>query len=182
MLRRYGEVNFWFGFICDTAAEVNPNLGVQLTSPISRRYDEPVGKYEPESVPSCHLLAMLPMGTLAGYAIPRIFVEQLGTGQGLERELVQRRLISGLGVLDEVLPQARSPLELLALLSEGLVTKADLSPDQAFKHALSQGWLGEHGAHSMMAEFKQVMSEKAPTLWAHYQSLTPLEKAAQKLA
>jgi hypothetical protein len=184
MLRRYSEVNFWFGYICSTVAEVNPDLKRDLTTPAPRLPGERAGKFEVDSVPLTHLGEMAPMGTLAGYALPRLFVEQLGTNRGLSRAEVGQRLSRGLEVLRESALEARTPLELLALMAEGLTTPdgGHTTPDQAFKHIFSQGWLGEHNAHSMMAECKRVMAEKAPTLWAKYQALTPAQKSTQNLA
>ncbi len=181
MLNRYAQVNLWFGFIHRAAGEVKPGLEDQLMAPVARLSSEPAGKYEPESVPPSYRREMSPMSTLAGYALPRLFLEQLGTGQGLEREETNDRLMSGLAVLDEAIIEADTPLELLASLAEGLTTKAQTTPEQAFKHIFSQGWLDEHNARTMTEQFKDVMAYKAPTLWARYQALTADDKARLKL-
>ncbi len=77
MVNRYGEVNFWFGEIGRIVEEVNPALHQQLMTPVGRLSDEPIGKYEPESVPISNFGEIAPMGTLAGFALPRIFIEHL---------------------------------------------------------------------------------------------------------
>ncbi len=51
MLPRYGEVGFWFGYIYRATQELNPALYAQVAQNIKRLPNEPVGKYEPESVP-----------------------------------------------------------------------------------------------------------------------------------
>lgn len=182
MLRRYAQVNLWFGFIHRAAGEVKPGLEDQLLAPVARLLDEPAGKYEPESVPPSHRTEMSPMGTLAGYALPRLFLEQLGTGQGLEREEIHGRLMQGLAILDEAIFEAETPLELLASLAEGLTANGQTTSEQAFKHIFSQGWLDEHNARTMMEQFKDVMAYKAPTLWRQYQQLDAADKARLKLA
>lgn len=182
MLNRYGQVNFWFGYIHRAAGEVNPGLEEQLLTPVTRLPGERPGKYEWDSVPASHHAEMPPMGTLAGYALPRLFLEQLGTGQNLAREEVRDRLINGLAVLDEAIAGAGNPLEFLALLAEGLAVKAQTTPDQAFKHIFSQGWMDEHNAYTMLAQFKSTMAQKAPRLWARYNAMSEADKARRNLA
>lgn len=182
MLNRYAQVNFWFGYIHRAAGEIRPDLEDQLMAPVLRQPGEPVGKYEPESVPPSHSELISPMGTLAGYALPRIFLEQLGTGQELDQEERKDRLVNGLGILDAAIRDAETPLELLASLAEGLTAVGQTTPEQAFKHIFTQGWLDEHNARTMLEQFKDVMAYKAPTLWARYQALTDADRVRLKLA
>ncbi len=178
MLQRYSGVNFWFGYIAREVEDHNPVLGDQLMAPLVRHTLEPVGKHEPESVPDSYETEMYPMNTLAGYALPRIFLEQLGDGEPAE---VADRMVRGLQALEEAIPEAESPLELLALVGEGLVKTGDVTPEQVLKHSLSQGWLGEHNATRTIVEFQDILTELAPTLWGAYQGLGDEEKQALRL-
>ena len=171
MLNRYGEVNFWFGFIKRETERLNPALYQQLMNPTQRLKSEPVGKYEPESVPPSHTEQMSPMGTLVGYALPRVFIEQLGTNsEDVSRDEVKARLMRGLDILETAIPAAETPLDLLCLVSEEVAK--EVGPQKVLYHALSPGWLEEHGAETMFNEAKTVMANKAPQLWEAYSNET----------
>lgn len=183
MLDRYGEVNFWFGQIARDVREGNPALYEQLIAPVARQQGEPAGKYEDESVPFTHYGEMSPMGTLPGYALPRIFIEQIGAPRGHDfDEQAVARLERGLKVLDEVIPQSHTPAELLARVAEGLAGTGDVTPVQILRHVLSSGWLKEHNARTMLGEVKQELEDLAPTIWMFYSQMTEHERNALKLA
>jgi hypothetical protein len=179
MLHRYGEVNYWFVHIADAAKEANQDLYRQLITPVPRLADEPVRKYEPVSVPEIHVSEMAPMGTLPGWALPRLFIQQLGDSKKESaeeaHEEVQGRLMRGLDVLDHALQEATTPAELLALVAEG-VSQADLARQEVLKTVLSRGWLEEHNATSMMSTVKAALEDKAPEVWDAYSQLTTDEK------
>lgn len=178
MLNRYGSVNFWFGFIARAAGDHSPDLYDQIMTEVDRLPDEPVGKYEPESVPFAYLFEMAPMGTLAGYALPRIFTKQLG--ENLSKEDSQARLIEGLAVLDKAIPQAETPLQLLALVAEGLA-EANVPATTALSSVLSPGWFEEHNSINMLNDAEQALEADAPKLWAVYTNLSTEEKAQYKI-
>jgi len=179
MLGRYGEVNAWFSFIAREVQAVNPVLSEQLMTPVDRLTSEPVGEYEPESVPDSYITEMAPMGTLPGYALPRLLVKQIGEG-GLADS--QDRLCRGLEALDQAATGASSPAELLALFANGLLAKQDLSAEVILSGALSGGWLAEHNASTMLTEVKEAFAAKAPELWAIYVDLPAAAKVELKLA
>ena len=181
MVMRYAEVNFWFGFIARETERLNPALHRKLMQPVNRQPYELVGKHEPESVPESHAAQISPMGTLAGYALPRIFVEQLGTSRPIKREEIKSRMVRGVSILERIIPDARTPNELLALVSEELAL-ADVPPIDVLKHVLSSGWLKEHNAQRMLNDFKVNMRMNAPALWHFYSNLSEVEKAQNNLA
>jgi hypothetical protein len=181
MLQRYAEVNFWFSFIARETDRLNPKLHESLMRPVRREIGEPVGKHEPNNVPDWHARKISPMGTLPGYALPRIFVEQIGTHKGISRDEVQDRLLRGLDIMEAAIVQAKTPNELLALVAEGLL-HADCTPGEIMKHTFSAGWIEEHNAHRMMGQFKLMAQHRAPDLINAYNSLTEEEKAQRKLA
>lgn len=180
MRERYAEVNFWFGFILDEAQRLSPGLHQQLIKTVDRQLDEPAGKYEPENVPSWHEEKISPMGRLSGYALPRIFIEQLGTHKGANRQEIRARMMRGLDVLEDAINRASNPIDLLALVGEGLI-KADCSPKDVLKHSLSQGWMAEHNSPSAIQNYKEVLQDKSPELWQAYTLMTQQEKDALKL-
>jgi len=181
MRQRYAELNFWFGFIEREVTRLNPSLHESFTRPVRREATEPVGKHEPENVPEWHARNISPMGTLTGYALPRIFVEQLGTHKGISREEIQDRLLRGLDVLEAAIPEAKTPAELLAITAEGLL-HADCTPQEVMKHTFSAGWIEEHNAYRMMGNFKLMMNYRAPKLAETYNSLNEEVKSRLKLA
>ncbi len=179
MLGRYGEVNMWFGFITRSVQAVNPDLSDQLMAPVTRLISEPAGSYELESVPESYLAEMSPMGTLPGYALPRLLVKQLGQGSVSD---TQARLCRGLEALDQAASEARTPAELLALFAAGLLAKQDLSLEAILSSSLSSGWFDEHNATTMLTAVKTAFAVKAPELWAIYVDLPAAAKAELKLA
>ncbi len=178
MLGRYGQVNMWFGFIARTAGEVNANLSAQLLSPVSRLSAEPVGPYEPESVPDTYGTKMAPMATLPGYALPRLLVKQLGNGPVPD---TQARLCRGLEALDNAVSKAATPAELLALFADGLYVQKDISAEAILSSAFSKGWFDEHNASTLLSEVKAAFADKAPELWTTYTSLSVAAKSQLKL-
>jgi hypothetical protein len=182
MLNRYGEVNFWFVHITEMAASRNPDLYDQLVSPVPRRDDEPVGKHEPLSVHEDYDAEIPPMGTLPGWALPRLFIKYLG-GEDQTVEETQHRLENDLNILDRAVLLADSPAELLALLAEGVSQcKEGLTTDEVLQGVLSLGWLEEHNAVSMITEVKEALSRRAPEVWEAYSRLSADEKAELKIA
>ncbi len=179
MLRRYGSANFWFTYITRASEDVNPALYDQLMSSVERLPEEPVGRYEPESVPESHLSRMASMGTLAGYSLPRIFIKQLG--EGLPQEETLDRLAKGLDVVKRAIPQANTPTQLLVLVAEGLVKDADVSTLAALNAVLSPGWLSEHNSTSIIDNARQTLKTDAPRLWGVYAGLSVEEKVQNKI-
>jgi hypothetical protein len=184
MVNRYGEVNFWFGEIARTLKDANPELYEQFTTPVERLAGEPVGKYEPVSVPSKHFAEIAPMGQLAGYAMPRIFVEYLDRDGGATDTIIrQNKLAQVSTILDKAISQAGDgdTLDLLANFSEGCV-QWGLSPQAVLKHTLSEGWVSEHNGHTAIQDFKRRMQMRAPGLQSVYTNLSEQKKGELKLA
>jgi len=174
MLDRYGEVSFWFRHIVHTAESLNPELAAQLQEPVRRR--EPIGEnFEQESVPPSFYTEMSPLGTLWGYAASRLIVRQLGSDR-LPQYESQRRLDTGLTILDRAISEARSREDLLALVADEVVRAGDVDPLDVLHDTLSLGWVGEHHASSMVDNVKDSLKFKAPRVWEFYESLTEEQK------
>jgi hypothetical protein len=174
MVYRYGEVGFWFGYIARSAQDAKPDLYSKLMSPVIRNDDEPIGKFEIESVPDNYLYEIPPMETLPGYALPRILIKQFGND--LPRDQAQARLARGLSVLSKAVANAQTPEQLLALVADGL-SQADISPIETLKTTLPVGWFEEHNANRMLSNVKDALQANAPTLWQVYEGLNNEEKA-----
>lgn len=175
MLNRYGEVNFWFTEIARMAEERNFPLYQALTTPVPRRLGESVGKHEPESVPEDHANVIAPMGTLVGWALPRLFIKQLG-GAGQSVEVAQGRLDRGMAVLEYAVDHAASPAELLAFVAEG-VSQADLTRQEVLQTILLRGWLEEQRSLHMVNEVKVALNQYAPEVWDAYVQMSASELA-----
>jgi hypothetical protein len=180
MLPRYGEVAFWSGYISRAAEELNPALHAQLAQSVTRLKDEPIGKYEPESVPESYITEIPPTETLVGYTLPRLLTKQLG-GTEVPRAEKQARLVQGIDILDNAIVVANSPEELLALTAERMARDADVDPLTTLSTVLSVGWYSEHNADHMVRSVKQALKASAPQLWKLYSNLSEQAKAAQKI-
>jgi len=185
MLKRYASVNFWFVHITEVAAERNVDLYQQLTAHIPRRADEPVGKFEPESVPANYAEEMAPMGTLYGWALPRLLIKQIGDSGHKESA---GRMTRGLTILEQAMDGADDPIQLLARFAEGIAQAGDVPPTEVLQGTLSAGWLEEHNAMSMIDALKADMYEHAvaaaaltpdtPTLWGTYLDMGASDRAS----
>jgi len=180
MIERYGQVNFWFGYIADEVEKLNPTLHDQLMVNIPRLKDEPVGKYEPESIPPTYLTEIAPMSTLAGYALPRLFTEQIGIGKNLTDKEVRQRYATAHASLQHAAKRAATPNELLAIMAED-IAQSDVEPQKVLSLILPAGWLAEHNAITMLEDFKQSLAELAPNLWHEYAKLSASEIEERKL-
>lgn len=167
MLNRYAQINFWFGDITRLVAKRDEVLFYELTAPRDRLAEEPVGKYEPESVPAENEQQIAPLGQLAGYALPRIFVEALQKDDPQTVTEHQDNLVVVLDVLDDAITQSCSALELLARFGEGLL-EVGVEPEKILKHTFSKGWIEEHNTFAEMEQFQVVCNYVASNLATAY--------------
>lgn len=178
MINRYGEVNFWYGYISREIEHYNPELYEDFKKATDRVEGERAGKFETESVPDNYTETMAPINALPGFSLPRMLIEQM---QGSNMDEAQEKLTIGLGIIEDSIKVSKSPSELMARTAEGLVgTGADM--DKIIKQILGQGWLDEHNAFTMLEEGKTALKEFAPTVWEYYGKLTPEERKEKGLA
>jgi len=168
---RYDECNFVFKSLICEFAKVKPELYNLLTSPTPRLSDEPVGPYEFGAVPESHNTEMSPLSTLWGYALPRVFIEQAGRGNERSAE----RYFQAIDLLVEAVERSSTPIELLTNLSEAVVQN-DADPTAVLNHVLEPGILVEENCRTMYKEVIASLRENAPTVWQHYQNLTPKQR------
>jgi hypothetical protein len=175
MIRRYGELGFWFTYMEDTAQRLNPDLHDQLVKPVARLPHEPIGKYEPQSVPESYLHEIPPTETLVGFAMPRLMTKNTGGGE-VPYETRQDRLVRGLDFLERSIAEAQTPEEMLAHFADR-VASADLDPITTLRTILPAGWYEEQNAESMVVAAKEALRTYAPQLWLRYAALTDQEKS-----
>ncbi|MBP9738064.1 hypothetical protein KBD20_00075 [Candidatus Saccharibacteria bacterium] len=181
MLRRYAETNFWFGQILREISEVNPSLSAEMMKNLTRKAGEPVGKYEPESVPEEYTEELAPRNTLAGFALPRLFVEYLHAA-GDDRDTLQSRVATGLDFITSASRDAEDPLDLLALVASRLHTEGELTDERIFKHVFSAGWVREHNSVSTLQDLAEKLHVRDPNMYQRYSQMSAEEKHQNQLA
>lgn len=170
-LRRYAECNFMFGYIAEVAKKLNPLLYEQLNTPVRRLTTEPDGEHGSTYVPETHKYEMSPLSTPWGYGIPRLIIEQMGRGPNNSERSVER-VLKALDIIEEVVPQSNTPIELAIKLSEAVIQKdASADPKMVLYHLLSDGILHEENCPSIFQEMVNEMSRSAPTLLKHYENM-----------
>jgi hypothetical protein len=179
MLLRYGEIGFWAGQLNRIVKELNPDLYEQIVKSVPRQDDEPIGKFEQESVPVSYLFVIPPTETLVGYSLPRLFIKQIGSKE-LPVEERQDRLARGLEIVEQSVLSSSSPEELLAITAEA-TAQADVDPATVLSTILSTGWYGEHNAEHMVRNLKSMLEKFAPKLWALYNGLSEQDKSTLKM-
>jgi hypothetical protein len=173
---RYGEVVFTSQIILAEAEEHNPELYQKLTERLTREEGEPVGEHEPNSVPAAHLTEIAATETPWGYALPRILVKQFGDG----KERTQERMLKGFRLLEESVKQAKSPLELIAILANKC--SENVSEDSILHEAFSKGYLGEENTFKLFKQLLQKLKVHAPRLYKHYIELSSEQKSEKGIA
>ncbi|MFZ1802246.1 MAG: hypothetical protein WAW62_03265 [Candidatus Saccharimonas aalborgensis] len=172
MYERYAEVNDMFRYVATKAAVVNHDLFEQLVSNTPRNPDEPAYLFEKESTPANYGTDMPPIGSLPGYAIPRILLEV--NGPSLEHEVDIDSL------LDQMLRASSTPIDLLAMIA-GSCFSAGMDAKRILYHSLGRGWIEEHTATSMTSSLLEAMRLKAPKLWEIYRDMSAEEKNSERL-
>jgi hypothetical protein len=173
---RYGQLNKWFRIMVHEAEQHNPDLAHQLVTPLPRRPDEPVGKYEPDSVPSNHAEFIAPMSTIYGWALTRILLEQFGLDKKIPKSAKQERMWRGIATMHDAIKVARDPYELLARMAEGIAC-ADVDPKDVLKNILRIDWYREHNARNQVTALTRTLADVAPTVWKAYLAMPSTVKA-----
>lgn len=178
---RYKLVNDASMHIFELVYGLNPSLAESLNQGTSRNKEEGVGVHETESVPDSFFEEMSPLGTLVGYSLPRLFIEQAGLNEEITPEAREARAYTADRLLRDLCVSASSPESLLARYAESLGTNGDITPQRILGRILPEGWYGEHQATNMLEGFKRELEHSAPSLWKEYESMSPAEKASLKI-
>lgn len=168
--KRYAECNFIYTLVTDAASKHNLPLYFDLNQSLDRLPEEnPSQNILSENVPSSFWTKMSPMSTPWGYAIPRVIVEQFGRGKN-NFQRSQKRILSGLNLIETEVKRNNNPIELLIALAKG-VSNLDAKAEPVITHIMSKDLLDEEGCKSIFKEISQVMERKAPKLWQKYQQM-----------
>ena len=178
MLERYSEVNTMHEALMTAVRDQNQHLHHYLAQTTTRYPEEIPQKFEPDSVPDDYAETMPVIGSLVGYALPRIAIEIMNVQDsdnpaiGSIEELVEN--------LKQAIIDSNNPYEFLARVS----TKAcelGVAPERIFHHVFIEGWIEEHNATSMMALAADAFRMYAPGLFEKYVRLSPEEWRDQEL-
>lgn len=163
---RYLQVGFWFGQAVHTAERVNTALADRLKAEVPRRLSEPVGIYEPESVPDYYGAVIPPTETLAGYALPRL-LSSLHDSEALAAESPSDRYMAVWGLLEDEAVRSLTAAELLMRCAQGAI-QMGMNSKEVLKKVLPAGWYGEHNGDTMVMEAKLAMVRFAPAVMEEY--------------
>lgn len=171
MIDRYGEVSFWYGELAGRLHSIKPELVSSLYEPTARKEGdkERMIAYDEQSIPDNHFELMQGLGTLYGYALPRIMIEEIrGRDDSAQDEVsVQDRMVAGIEAFESVCRDSDDMYELTAKFSE-MIASLDGDNKSILGHILPPGWLEEHGATWMFSDMREAVREHAPVLWQEY--------------
>jgi|GEM_PF-2000198 len=174
---RYGEIVTMRKLILETTQKLNPKLYEQLTKPLVRNSNEPVGTHETDAVPAEYINEMTANNTPWGYSLPRILLDQWGKG----KLRTQERALKGFTILEQSISTASTPLECMAILANKAV-KAGADIDAVLKSTISKGKLDDDNVTTLYRELEKQVKTHAPMLWKRYQALTPDERTSRGIA
>ena len=179
-IERYLECNFVWGYILDVAEQLNPELYQQLSDPVLRKFDEPMGKHEQGRIPKSHKTFMSPLSTLYGYALPRVFLEIAGRG----KHRTQERYLYAMEQLESAVKVSHKPTELLARLTNAAQSN-EMTRVRAVKlldHVLPAGIVKEENNVSQCREVVEMLETYAPAVFRTYKRLSPKKRKKLSLA
>ncbi len=168
MLARYKETNQYFTDIRTIAIRHKFSHLAFLSNPQARLYTEPVGSYEPESVPTSYPYLISPMTGIFGYGSSRVAKEMAKKSD---------QATAMYEVLKTFIATTEIPTAFLAKLSETATEKYKVDPiNDVLPHAYAAGVLAEQNCRATFYNVAQSFSDFAPTVWKEYESLKPSER------
>lgn len=171
MLNRYSEVNYGWQSIKYLTDRYNRDLTDSVFF-IRQRRTNPVGKYEPLSVPPAHMEYMAPMCTIYGYATPRIMVATFGVPYHGPRHIRIGELFEG---FIEPLKGCRDQDDFLIEACK-LALEQRVEIPTILSHVFSAGWLQEENSPGDLSRIANLMEARTPDLTYAYLTMSDEEK------
>lgn len=171
MAVRYEDINFWYSFIAREAADANPVLSAKLSRVLERLPEEPIGKHEPESVPTSYRDNIPPVASLAGFALPRMAIEYLGAEEIPGDPWPSHRIDSLIGMVRRTVQTADTPLDLVVGLGNEMAEDERVDRGKLIGYMTNEGWLDEHNAVSTMDSMKAKLEIGSGRLSEHYRAV-----------
>lgn len=169
MAERYADVNKSFYEIVSAVNAVNPDLATSLVSSVPRVVSEEPGVYETESVPDSFHEEMAPLGTLWGYALPRL------------KNAFDAKKEGSVYLIIAAAEESHSPNELLARFTGMVIRNSSLTAVDVLSKVLPKGWYEEHKADIMLENFKKQLEQTEPDLYEDYKMLSDTAKVDNKI-
>jgi len=158
IIERYDTTNaITRNLIWAQAAVINPALHRQLTQPRRRKPDEPVGKFELDSVPHNHQKWISPMAQLPNYSGARLLILIAGTNQ--IKKIAENDKI--MDRLNHTLAESKNPEEYSARLTDDAY-KMGVHPVAVLEHVLEGNKLIEEGYYSQSQRIFQYLQTASP--------------------
>ena len=175
-IKRYSECNFVMKSILITAQENNPELYVNLVTPIVRLPGEEADKdLDPKFLPADFYEKMNLASTPMGYAIPRLFVLQRGNDFGQNnQENNLNRFYKGLLLVDNLVKKYHDPILFTVKLADG-VSQLDADPKKVLYHLFSLDLLKEEGCKTLYRQIFNTIQKKSPLLKETYEEMLKQE-------
>ena len=179
-IERYLECNFVWGYMLDVTEQLNHELYQQLSDPVLRKFDEPMGRHEKGRIPRSHRTFMSPLSTLYGYALPRVFLEIAGRG----KKRAQERYLHAIKLFESSVKVSHTPTELLARLTNAARwnQKARIRTTVLLDHVLPAGVLKEEHNVLQYKEVVEMLQKYASVVFRRYKKLSPEAKKKVSLA
>lgn len=175
-IKRYSECNFAMKSILITAQENNPELYVNLVTPINRLPNEEADKnLNPKYLPPDFYEKMNLASTPMGYAIPRLFILQRGNDfDQTNQENNLNRFYKGLLLVDKLVKKYHDPVLFTVKLADG-VSQLDANPKKVLYHLLSFDLLKEEGCKTLYRQIFDTIQKKSPILKETYEEMLKQE-------
>lgn len=177
MLSRYSETNAVFQTIQFLVDYYNRKLNQFVFYDRQKRIN-PVGKYEPNSVPPGHMDYMAPMCTIHGYAMTRVMVAAFGEPYGGVKAIRASEIVEE---FREPVKGCRSRDDLLIEACKLAMTR-EVEIPTILGHVFSEGWLEEENSPEDLVRLANLMEARTPELIYTYITMGKEEKTTLGIA
>lgn len=180
MARRYGEINFWSGYITRVLQEQKrDDLLRNLPGCFKRFSDEPIGKHD-EGWPPEELQEFMFLIPHA-YSLPRLLINYINGARDTTIDEKQERMAIAVDCVERVSSNAENLDALLVNLTLQLVRHGG-NIHTLLKTMISQGKLDEDNCKWAYQSIVREMKNTTPELYVTYQKISSEERARLGIA